>query len=86
MSLRYAGQEIDISGGDTVRIPDGKTGYWYDAPTDFSKFVIRKIFGMSVPVMSREDVLKYKKILDRPVDREDIKALTTAFVETIEKD
>jgi len=74
MTLRYAGQEIDISGGDTIRIPDGE-GYWHDAPTDFSKLGIKDIFGISVPVMVKEEVLKYKKLLDRPVDREDIQAL-----------
>lgn len=77
MTLNYAGQKIDIC-SDMVKICDAKTGEWHDNSTDFSIYELREIYGMTVPVIKKDDLIKYKKILGRPVDLEDIKQLSQA--------
>ncbi|TSC75425.1 MAG: hypothetical protein G01um101433_873, partial [Parcubacteria group bacterium Gr01-1014_33] len=78
MTLNHFGQEIDISGGDDIKIRDVKTGEWHDDSIDFSRYELREIYDMEVPVIKKEDLIKYKKILGRPVDLEDIKQLSQA--------
>ena len=69
MTLQYEGQEIDLSGGDTARIRRGSGEPWHHDPTDLSKVEMREVYGMPVPIMTKDELLRYKKILDRPVDR-----------------
>ena len=63
MTLDHKSQEIDISGGYGLRICDAKTGRWYSCPTDFSRYEEHEVFGVRVPVIPREDLIKYKKML-----------------------
>lgn len=63
LTLNHEGQEIDISGGDTLRICDVKTGVWHKSPTDFSDIEQREIFGLIVPVISKKDLIEYKSML-----------------------
>lgn len=75
MTLNYHGQEIDLSGAYQTKIFDQARGKWHDLATDFSKTVMLKIFGLIVPVIPREDLLAYKKILAREVDLSDIEEI-----------
>ncbi len=63
LTLSHEGQEIDISGGDSLRICDAKTGIWHGSPTDFSDIEKRDIFGLIVPVISKKDLIEYKSML-----------------------
>ncbi|TSC53194.1 MAG: hypothetical protein LiPW39_399 [Parcubacteria group bacterium LiPW_39] len=76
MTLRYQDQEIDICGGDTIKIRNSKTKKLIDHPTDFPKFEIKEIYGVSVPVVKKEKLIDYKKILGRSADMEDVKAIS----------
>ena len=75
MTLNYASQEIDIGGGN-AQIRDAATGVWHNDPTDFSRYESREIYGLSVPVIKKEDLIKSKKILGRPVDIDDVKEIS----------
>jgi len=75
ITLNYEGQEIDIGGGDTVKIYDAKTGEWRDMPTDFENVERKEVFGLVVPVISREHLVEYKSMLDGNHQQFDIKAI-----------
>jgi len=75
MTLDYAGQEIDICDSNS-KIKDYMTEKWIENRVDFSRVVIQDIFGLRTPVVPIEDLIRYKKILKREVDVEDIKNLS----------
>ena len=72
MTINYHGQDIDIGGAHHAKIYNQATGQWHHLATDFSQCVQLEIYGIKVPVISRDDLLAYKKILSRPVDIADI--------------
>ena len=73
-TLNHEGQEIDISGGDTLKICDARTGEWKLSPTDFSNVEQRGIFDLTVPVIAREDLVSYKSMLQGEHQQIDIQA------------
>ena len=76
MTLNYEGQKIDISGGSTMRICDSRTNEWCLYPTDFSRFEEREIFGLVVPVVCKEDLINYKRMLVGEHQKEDIDSIS----------
>ncbi len=76
MTLRYEGQDIDISSIDTVKIFNQNTQNWEDGALDFQDTRIHTVFGLDVPVISRENLIKYKSKLLREVDKLDIEEIS----------
>ena len=62
-TLNHEGQEIDISGGDTLKICDARNGEWRLNQTNFSDAEQREVLGIKVPVISRKDLIEYKSML-----------------------
>ena len=75
MTLNYEGQEIDISGGNTLKIHSAKTNTWLPFPADFEKVVWIPVAGIKVPVIPKEDLAQYKSYLDGDHQQVDIKAI-----------
>jgi len=75
LMLNYEGQDIDISGGNTLKICDARSGEWVDSPTDFFGIEERDIFGIRVPVISRKGLIDYKSMLVGENQKIDIKAV-----------
>lgn len=73
ITLKYKGQEIDLCGIENMKIFNCKTKKWQKHPAAFSKPKKIKIYGKIVPVIKKEDLINYKKILGRRVDRQDIR-------------
>ncbi len=74
ITLNHEGQEIDLSGGDTVRICDARTGQWHNMPTDFTNVEQKKVFGITVPVIPPKDLIDYKSMLAGDHQKIDIQA------------
>jgi hypothetical protein len=77
-TLNHEGQEIDLSGANTLKICDARTGEWKLNQTDFSHIEQREIFGIKVPVISRKDLIEYKSMLEGEHQQVDIKAAQSA--------
>lgn len=75
MTLNYHGQEIDLSGAYTTKVFNEKTGLWQTLIEDLSQVVMKPIWGLHLPVISKNTLIAYKKILSRPVDVVDINEL-----------
>lgn len=75
MTLKYKGQEIDISGCETDKLFNKETKLWESCGTNLENSVYYKVYGTKIPVISKEDLLAYKKKIKRPVDSKDIAAL-----------
>ena len=75
ITLRHEGQDIDISGGDTLKICDTRTGEWKESFTNFLNVEQRETFGVRVPVASRKDLIEYKSMLAGEHQQVDIEAI-----------
>ncbi|OGH73741.1 MAG: hypothetical protein A3C90_01675 [Candidatus Magasanikbacteria bacterium RIFCSPHIGHO2_02_FULL_51_14] len=74
LRLNYEGQQIDIC-GDNMKIRSARTEKWEDCRTNFLASENHDVYGTLVPVITKEDLIDYKRVLDRPVDREDVAAI-----------
>jgi hypothetical protein len=74
MTLSYHGQNIDIS-GTRGKVFDKNMQQWIQMDTDLSRAIPREAWGVTVPVVPKEDLIAYKEILARDVDREDVRAI-----------
>ena len=75
MTLKYKNQEIDIAGEDGIKIFDKESKVWISAGRDLSISENKEVYGLTVPVIPKEALIAYKKILMREVDQADLKAL-----------
>lgn len=78
ITLNHHGQEIDLSGAYHTKIFNPSSGRWHELCTDFSKSIQMELYGVKVPVIPREDLIAYKKILARPVDIADVDEIEKA--------
>jgi hypothetical protein len=62
LNLDHAGQEIDISGADSIRIYDPRSSRWVDSRTDLGDHTVMDVFGVRLPVASPRALL-YKEML-----------------------
>lgn len=74
LTLEYKGQLIDIAGG--ALIFDKNLNKWVSLNTNLLNTTLVSIYGITVPVITKQALLEYKGKLLREVDREDIKALS----------
>ncbi len=75
LTLDYHGQPIDIGGAYDVKIKNKDTGKWEIYPTDFSKSQIHEIFGIQIPVVTKEELISYKSKVARLTDLEDVRQI-----------
>lgn len=75
MTLNYEGQEIDISGAYTTKIYDITKKNWVALNPELSKVVPLNLYGKILPIISKEQLIAYKKILLREVDILDLQYL-----------
>lgn len=75
MTLLYKGQEIDLAGATTSMFFDRESNTWVAGTRDLSIYEMKEVYGLSVPVIPKSDLMAYKKKLGREVDILDVKAL-----------
>jgi hypothetical protein len=75
MRLEYAGAPLELSVGEGARYREAATGEWHDACPDFEDCPERELFGTTVKVMNRAQLMEYKRRVDRAVDRADIASM-----------
>ena len=79
MTLKYEGQEIDISGCESDRLYNKNTKQWESCGTKINEVVEKELYGLKVPVIKWQDLVEYKKKIGRPTDLEDVEAVTKKF-------
>lgn len=71
MTLNYHGQEIDLGGAYDTRILDEKTGEWHDCRADLAATQLMTVCGVTVPVVSKRELMEYKAWLALPGDHQE---------------
>jgi hypothetical protein len=79
MTLKYDGQEIDISGCESDKLYNHDTKQWESCDTKINDVVEKKVYGLIVPVIKWQDLVEYKKKIRRPTDLEDVQAITKKY-------
>src|SRR3989344_59573 len=74
-TLNYKGQEIDVCVIDSLQFLNQKEQKWEGLQHTFSNFVLKEIYGMKLPVISRQDLIEYKSKLGREVDLIDVQEM-----------
>jgi hypothetical protein len=75
LTLRYAGEVIDIAAGENAKYFDPSSGTWRHDATDFADFQTRKLDGQTVRIVSPGALIAYKQRFPRAEDLEDIAAV-----------
>lgn len=75
LTIDYHGQLIDISGADDSMIFNKISNQWEKCEVNFSAAVEKQIGNISVSVISKADLIKYKSVLKREVDILDLEEL-----------
>ena len=75
MTLKYAGQNIDIGTLGNMKYFDKKEGVWKDVSPDLSDCRIMDYMGMKLPFVNEIKLMIYKQGLDRGVDKKDLHAV-----------
>lgn len=75
VTLEWRGQLIDLAGVNFARILDKETQRWENLPNDPKRARWRRFGRELVRIIPREDLVRYKKMLGRPVDILDLEYL-----------
>ncbi|EHA15418.1 hypothetical protein [Halomonas sp. HAL1] len=74
--LIYRSQKIEVGLSHETRIQSAIDGSWHTLEIDFSKSIKMRYQDIEVPVIPAEELIKYKRLLNREVDLIDIHELT----------
>lgn len=75
MTIRYHEVDIDISGVNSGKIFDAPSGAWVPYESNLKNTEQKELFGSVQPLISKEILIRYKQMLGRPTDLEDINAI-----------
>lgn len=76
LTLRYGGQDIDLSGAYSTVIFDKTSKKWTLEDSSFGKSRNKKVFGITVHVTAKKNLIEYKSELGRRVDKIDLRQIS----------
>lgn len=79
VGFSYLGQEIELSGADSVLIKHFSGTDWLAWPTDLNALEIKEVLGLALPIMARDRLIAYKRITGRDTDLIDIAQLEQIY-------
>src|SRR3989344_9170528 len=68
ITLKYEGQYIDLAGAFEKKNFDKTNMKWVNTPSNFDTSVYMNVYGLNVPVIAKEDLIAYKRLIQRDVD------------------
>jgi hypothetical protein len=75
MKIDYEGQKIELGGADDASFFNRSRGVWEPVTIDFDGSVACRVFDIEIPVMPFDELVAYKRALDREVDRRDLEEM-----------
>lgn len=70
-------QEFDICGVESVKIFDASADMWRDFPSDIGSATWVEYMGMKLPVIQKQELIEYKKLLEGEHQKVDIQAISS---------
>ncbi|MBT2775196.1 hypothetical protein J7J47_23540 [Halomonas sp. ISL-60] len=75
VQFKYEGIKVEVGSADGAQIFDVASQAWVPLKIAFDRYVTVTLLGLALPVMLKEDLIRYKTVLSRPVDIDDIRAM-----------
>lgn len=75
VQFTYEGVKVEVGSAKSAKIFDSGSETWVSLDIDFSRYSTVPLMGLELPLMLKDDLIKYKSALSRPVDIEDIRAI-----------
>jgi hypothetical protein len=75
MVLEFEGQVIELCVAEGAKIFCSEERRWVPEKIDFSDSIKMEVEGVAVPVIPRKRLIRYKRILSRAVDLQDIEEI-----------
>lgn len=75
VQFKYEDIKVEVGNADGPRIFDAGNKAWVRLNIDFSRYATAHLLGLELPLMLKEDLIRYKSALSRPVDIEDFRAI-----------
>jgi len=75
MTVKYAGQNIDISPVEQMKYFDEASNQWIEFPADLSQARTMEWMGMQLPFINEVKLMIYKQQLGRGVDKKDVQGM-----------
>lgn len=79
LTLEYEGQRIDLGSSDNANIYNPITKEWQVCETHYSNFTEHIVYGLTIPVITWQELVEYKEIIRRPTDLENVAAIVKNF-------
>lgn len=73
--LEFAGQKIEFGDSSDAFIRDPRSENWVRQEIAYERSVWGEVLGVRVPLMPKAELIAYKRLLDRDVDRLDVAEL-----------
>ncbi|BBI52303.1 hypothetical protein HORIV_47240 [Vreelandella olivaria] len=75
VQFKYEGIKVEVGNADGAQIFDTASQDWASLNIEFDRYEIVSVLGLKLPLMLKEDLIRYKSVLSRPVDIDDIHAI-----------
>jgi len=75
-TLEYEGQKIDLVSIDLLKFFNKKENRWEDLKHTFSDIEYKEVYGATLPLISKKNLIEYKTKLGRDVDLIDVNEIT----------
>ena len=75
VQFMYEGVKVEVGNADGAQIFDAASQAWVPLNIDFARYETVNLLGLELPVMLKSDLIRYKSVLSRPVDIDDIRAI-----------
>lgn len=75
VQFMHDGVKVEVGKAKDMRIFDVNSQAWIPLNVDFSRYETVGLLGLELPLMRKEDLIRYKTALSRPVDMEDLRAI-----------
>lgn len=75
VQFKYEGIKVEVGNADGAQIFDAASQAWVPLNIAFDRYETASLLGLELPLMLKEDLIRYKTVLSRPVDIDDIRAI-----------
>lgn len=75
VQFKYEGIKVEVGNASGARIFDAASQAWVPLNIDFARYETVNLLGLALPLMLKEDLIRYKSMLSRPVDIDDVRAM-----------
>lgn len=75
VQFKYEGIKVEVGNANGSQIFDAASQAWVPLNIDFARYETVNLLGLELPVMLKDDLIRYKSVLSRPVDIDDIRAM-----------